>query len=211
MGSSAADLTSRLLRHERVLLTVSILVLALLSWTFLIGNVGMGAMQPPLAALVSMWWVMMVAMMLPSATPAILLYARVRHSRSGGAAIAPPWIFLCGYLAVWLLFSIAAAFAQRSLMGASLALQGHFEQGCTTHRCGRLSALTDEVGLRQPVPLARAFYQPLLAAWLDRRRETRGHPRRFLCRLLLDADGAAVRRRGNESPVGRGAGGPCGR
>ncbi len=129
MGSSAADLTSRLLRHERGLLTGSILVLALLSWTFLIGNVGMGAMQPPLTALVLMWWVMMVAMMLPSATPAILLYARVRHSRSGGAAIAQPWIFLCGYVAVWLLFSIAAALAQRSLTGPSMALQGHFAQG----------------------------------------------------------------------------------
>ena len=89
----------------------------------------MGAMRPPLTALVLMWWAMMVAMMLPSATPAILLYARVRHSRSGGAAIAQPWIFLCGYLALWLLFSIAAALAQRSLTGPSMALQGHFAQG----------------------------------------------------------------------------------
>jgi predicted metal-binding membrane protein len=128
MGSSAADLTSRLLRHERGLLAVSIVLLAALSWTFLIGNVGMEPMQPPLSALISMWWVMMVAMMLPSATPAILLYARVRHSRSGDAAIAQPWVFLAGYLAVWLLFSVVLAVAQWTLTGSSMALQSSSAQ-----------------------------------------------------------------------------------
>jgi predicted metal-binding membrane protein len=59
-----------------------------------------------------MWWLMMLAMMLPSATPAILLYARVRKARSGDAAIAQTWVFMAGYLAVWLLFSIAAALFQ---------------------------------------------------------------------------------------------------
>jgi len=128
MGSSAADLTSRLLRHERGLLAGSIALLAALSWTYLIGNAGMEPMRPPLTALISMWWVMMVAMMLPSATPAILLYARVRHSRGGDAAIAQPWVFLAGYLAVWLLFSIAAAIAQRALIGSSMGLQGNLAQ-----------------------------------------------------------------------------------
>jgi predicted metal-binding membrane protein len=71
---------------------------------------------------------MMVAMMLPSATPAILLYARVRHSRRGDAAIAEPWVFLAGYLAVWLLFSIAVAITQRALTGSSMALQGNSAQ-----------------------------------------------------------------------------------
>ena len=42
----------------------------------------MAAMSPPLTALVAMWWLMMVAMMLPSAAPAILLYGRVREQRS---------------------------------------------------------------------------------------------------------------------------------
>jgi predicted metal-binding membrane protein len=121
-------LTIRLLRHERGVLAGSIALLVALSWTYLVGNAGMEPMRPPLSALISMWWLMMVAMMLPSATPAILLYARVRHSRRGDAAIAEPWVFLAGYLAVWLLFSIAVAITQRALTGSSMALQGNSAQ-----------------------------------------------------------------------------------
>ena len=55
----------------------------------------------------------MVAMMLPSAAPAILLYARVREQRERERPIVQPWMFLAGYLAVWLLFSIVAAASQR--------------------------------------------------------------------------------------------------
>ena len=42
---------------------------------------GMDATQPSFAAVVVMWWLMMAAMMLPSASPAVLLYARVRSMR----------------------------------------------------------------------------------------------------------------------------------
>jgi predicted metal-binding membrane protein len=70
-----------------------------------------------------MWWLMMLAMMLPSATPAILLYARVRKARSGDAAIAQTWVFMAGYLAVWLLFSIAAALFQSLVAQSSMTLQ----------------------------------------------------------------------------------------
>ena len=44
------------------------------------GMAGMSEMAPPpLSLVIAMWWVMMIAMMLPSATPAILLYGRVRR------------------------------------------------------------------------------------------------------------------------------------
>jgi len=60
-----------------------------------------------------MWWVMMIAMMAPSAAPAILLYARVhRHSvgqKQTHDKLAPTGAFAAGYLLVWLGFSIAAA------------------------------------------------------------------------------------------------------
>ena len=128
MASSAADLTSRLLRHERGVLLGAILLLATLSWIFLLGRTGMQSMQPPFWALVVMWSVMMVAMMLPSATPAILLYANVRRSRQHEAAIAQPWIFLAGYLLVWLAFSIVAALAQLSLERPVAALPGSLAQ-----------------------------------------------------------------------------------
>jgi predicted metal-binding membrane protein len=83
----------------------------------------MGSMQPPLIPLIVMWWLMMAAMMLPSAAPAVLLYARVRHMRGADRAIAQSWVFLGGYLALWLVFSLIAASAQRLLAGPSMALE----------------------------------------------------------------------------------------
>src|SRR5205807_6848237 len=127
MGSSAPppDLTSRLLRHERLIVGGSIALLVALSWAFLMRGAGMpnamAAMPPPLSALALMWWLMMVAMMLPSAAPAILLYARVRQ-QNAHKAVAATWVFVAGYLAMWLLFSIAAAVAQHLLTGPSMAL-----------------------------------------------------------------------------------------
>ena len=83
-------------------------------------------MAPPLTALVIMWWVMMAAMMLPSATPAILLYGKVREMRSGDSSIAESWVFTLGYLALWLLFSVAAAGAQWVLAGRSIAIESRW-------------------------------------------------------------------------------------
>jgi len=67
------------------------------------------------AAAVAMWWVMMVAMMTPSVTPLMMLYARVLRHRRGEAssiALAPPIYVAAGYLAVWLAFSLVAATIQ---------------------------------------------------------------------------------------------------
>jgi predicted metal-binding membrane protein len=138
MGSSAPqpDLTSRVLRHERALVAVSLAGLAALAWWYLAeraaltGSAQMATMQqPPFGALLIMWWLMMVAMMLPSAAPAVLLYSRVREMRHGDSAIAQTWVFLAGYLAVWLLFSIAAAIAQLLLVAPSMGLSNRFAQG----------------------------------------------------------------------------------
>jgi predicted metal-binding membrane protein len=65
------------------------------------------------ALMIAMWWTMMVAMMTPSAAPAILLYARVqRHAAAPDRrrlGLAPTGAFAAGYLMVWLAFSVAAA------------------------------------------------------------------------------------------------------
>jgi predicted metal-binding membrane protein len=70
-----------------------------------------------------MWWVMMVAMMLPSAAPAILLYARVRGARSGEASVAQSWVFVAGYALLWLLFSVTAAAVQGLIMGSAMGIE----------------------------------------------------------------------------------------
>ena len=68
---------------------------------------------PPVWTLmIAMWWIMMVAMMSPSATPTVLLYARVhRHALAQGQVqdkLAPTGVFVAGYLLVWLGFSVVA-------------------------------------------------------------------------------------------------------
>jgi predicted metal-binding membrane protein len=152
MGSSAPppDLTSRLLRHERLIVFAGVALLALLSWWFVAAGAGMRAMtatmQAPLfGSLILMWWLMMVAMMLPSATPAILLYARVRESRGDESSIAQTPVFLAGYLSIWLLFSILAAFAQGLLAGPSMTLGNRWAE----------SALLIAAGVYELTPLKK--------------------------------------------------------
>ena len=114
-----------MLRHERWIVGGGIALLVALSGAYVATGAGMAgtmAMQPSVGAVIIMWWVMMAAMMLPSAAPAILLYANVRTMRGSDSPIAASWVFLSGYLALWLLFSIAAAIAQRLLTGPSMAL-----------------------------------------------------------------------------------------
>lgn len=71
-----------------------------------------------------MWWIMMIAMMLPSASPMILLYARAhRHEHKAGKIrnrTAPTASFALGYLLIWLAFSIVATAAQWGMEKASL-------------------------------------------------------------------------------------------
>ncbi len=72
------------------------------------------------ALLALMWAVMMVAMMLPSAAPTILLFAALERRRVGrgtGGGIA---LFVLGYLAIWSLFAVVAAAVQTLLAHAGL-------------------------------------------------------------------------------------------
>lgn len=63
-------------------------------------------------AIWTMWAVMMIAMMLPSAYPMIRTF--VALSARGGEH-ERGWTFVAAYLAVWLLFSVGATLAQWSL------------------------------------------------------------------------------------------------
>ena len=76
------------------------------------------------ALMIAMWWIMMIAMMTPSAAPTILLYARVhRHAARAGPVqdrLAPTGAFAAGYLLVWLGFAVAAAALHWALERAGL-------------------------------------------------------------------------------------------
>lgn len=61
-----------------------------------------------------MWWTMMMAMMLPSAAPAILGFGAIsRQTPSNGALTLPA--FTAGYAALWTAFSLAAVALQLGL------------------------------------------------------------------------------------------------
>ena len=160
MGSSAPpppDLTSKIVRQQRAIVGGALVLLVAAAWWFLVSGAGLGghaAMDmampamapPPLTALIAMWWLMMVAMMVPSAAPAILLYAKVRASRRGDGDAGDTWIFLAGYLLVWLAFSVAAAFLQQLFAGPAMALAAARAAG----------ALLVAAGIYQLTPLKSA-------------------------------------------------------
>jgi predicted metal-binding membrane protein len=69
----------------------------------------------------SMWAIMMVGMMVPSAAPTTLVYAAVaRKAEREGQVVAPTAAFVGGYVAMWTLFSVAATGAQWALDQAAL-------------------------------------------------------------------------------------------
>ncbi|RPH45894.1 MAG: DUF2182 domain-containing protein [Lysobacterales bacterium] len=76
------------------------------------------------ALMIAMWWIMMIAMMTPSAAPTILLYARVhRHALARGQVpdkLAPTSAFAAGYMLVWLGFSTVATALHWALERAGL-------------------------------------------------------------------------------------------
>lgn len=141
MASSTA-LLEAVIRRDRLVLVAGMLIVSVLAWGWLVLGAGMDMsaiamtrmagmdgwmMQPavwtPAYALLiaSMWWVMMVAMMLPSAAPTLLLFARVnRKEKAAGSPLMPAGAFATGYLIAWGGFSVVAAGLQWALETARL-------------------------------------------------------------------------------------------
>ena len=76
----------------------------------------------PAAALafIGVWAIMMVAMMLPSTLPMLLLYRRVIVFRGERAPGAKMFLAGAGYFAVWTLFGAAAYFAGTAVTRAAM-------------------------------------------------------------------------------------------
>jgi len=73
------------------------------------------------AMMLAMWAVMMVGMMIPSAAPAVMIYAQVeRRAARDGHVLAPTGLFVAGYLLAWAGFSVGATLAQWALERAAL-------------------------------------------------------------------------------------------
>lgn len=119
-------------RYDRAPAVVLLIVLPLVSWLWIVvmahdmygPMTGASAWMMTriwdlrhLALLWAMWAVMMVGMMLPSASPMLLLYGSVARRSATGALAASRQIYAlaAGYLAVWALFSLGATALQRLL------------------------------------------------------------------------------------------------
>ena len=163
------------LRRERVVISVGLAAVVALAWGYLWHGAGMGmsaldmtsltlfphrqtdamgSMDAAWAVVITMWWVMMIAMMTPSAAPLILLYGVVlrRHTAAGQSAYVPTWLLLAGYLTVWLAFSVVAATLQKALQPAGLISEMMLWSRSATLSAAVLAA----AGLYQLSPLKRA-------------------------------------------------------
>lgn len=98
----------------------------------------------------AMWTLMMVAMMLPSAAPLVLLYGRVSSRADRRPSLA--LLVLCAYLGLWVGFAAFAALAQALLISAGLVGEMNLAAG-DRRVAGGLLLLA---GLYQLTPLKRA-------------------------------------------------------
>ncbi len=111
------------LRCDRTPAVVLLALLPLVSWTwiFVMARDMHGPMTgasawmmtaiwdvPHLLLLWAMWAVMMTGMMLPSASPMLLLYGVVARRSAPGTAARQLYALAAGYLIVWTVFSLAA-------------------------------------------------------------------------------------------------------
>ena len=69
----------------------------------------------------AMWTIMMIAMMVPSVAPMLLIFATIKRSRQGhGRGFVSIWVFLAGYVVSWTGFSFVATLAQWELHNLEL-------------------------------------------------------------------------------------------
>ncbi|WP_207538877.1 DUF2182 domain-containing protein [Sabulicella rubraurantiaca] len=126
-----------MLRRDRGIAAAALATVILLAWGYLILMAGMPMEMAPIAGATSMpapwsvgqaammllmWALMMLAMMLPSAAPMILLYGAIsrRQHPEDGSVGGRIFVFALGYLVVWLGFALVATATQWGLERAML-------------------------------------------------------------------------------------------
>lgn len=132
-----------LLRQERLFTLAGLAVITGLAWIWLVPMAQqMSAMLPADASapddapwsssyfwmVFCMWAAMMIGMMLPSATPVLLLYvSALRHSAHSRLALPGAYGMMLGYLLAWTAFSLLATtvqwqLSQRALLSYDMAI-----------------------------------------------------------------------------------------
>jgi predicted metal-binding membrane protein len=149
--------------RDRLIVVASLVAIAGLAWAYLLGlsqdmsgmgdmpDMAMSATTSPFLLTAIMWAVMMIGMMLPSATPMILLFTMVQR-KQGTKPVLASGIFAAGYLIIWGGFAVAAAglqvelghmalltpslaFASKRLAGITFLLAAAYEFSPLKNRC----------------------------------------------------------------------------
>lgn len=143
------------LRLDRMFVLGALALLTTLGWLYLAMwpmpmPDGTDVTAPRYAALtIIMWFLMMVAMMVPAVTPVVMLFDRV--SQQTATRLPRTLSFVGGYLSAWLAFSGAV-----SLLQIALIRIGWIDaMGVTQHRLVT-AALLVAVGIYQWLPLKSA-------------------------------------------------------
>lgn len=127
------------LRRDRVIVLAGLAALVLAAWLYIVRlaremaemelHAAMGMVMSPmqrwggvdLLLLFAMWAAMMIAMMTPSASPMILMFAAINRRRAeAGGPVVRTGVFALGYLVMWTAYSGVAALAQWMLHGLAL-------------------------------------------------------------------------------------------
>jgi len=149
-------------KRDRVVIVSCLAAVTTLAWADLWGMARdpmamcMVNMHPwtvkDMSALFAMWAVMMVAMMIPSASPMILAFAGVnRARREQSLSYVSTSAFVLGYVGAWTVFSLAATLAEEALH--SVALLSSMGTSTSNTLGGALLAIT---GVFQLTPLKNA-------------------------------------------------------
>jgi predicted metal-binding membrane protein len=125
--------------RDRMMVVAALVALTAVAWLYLVvlaRDMGMGGAMgmkeavgaqlmawtaTHFALMFVMWWVMMVGMMVPSASPMILMFSTInRRRREREQPHVPTVVFAGGYLLAWGGFSLIATAAQWGLEEAAL-------------------------------------------------------------------------------------------
>jgi len=145
--STVNTMIERVLKRDRFVTATALALVCIIAWVWLLSGVGMGmtaldmtrmtygdhsVMKPGMSVasnwtlehaltMFAMWWVMMAAMMLPGATPVILLAAVInRQAAPGATPFGSTRAFVAGYLLAWGGFSLFATAMQWTLQVSGL-------------------------------------------------------------------------------------------
>jgi predicted metal-binding membrane protein len=127
-------------RRDRLAVLIGLGGITLLSWIYLVNAAKQmaaisGMSMPDMPEMVvlrswtatdfllmfSMWAIMMIGMMVPSAAPMTLIYAAMaRKAAAQDSPLPPTAVFVAGYVSMWTLFSVFATLLQWGLERAAL-------------------------------------------------------------------------------------------